>query len=117
MLVNKDAYQRETLTKWPVRLPLKEDILDTSVNEHVFLNQKHLVKWVSLTPFYLFIFFLVPFGDKILPKSAHFVDRSICTLYPYVYNVCGHVRDNRMVTNMYLVKMFRSWDMIYASNQ
>ena len=23
MLVNKDAYQRETLTKWPVRLSLK----------------------------------------------------------------------------------------------
>ena len=22
MLVNKDAYQRETLTKWPIRLPL-----------------------------------------------------------------------------------------------
>ena len=26
MLVNKDAYQRETLTKWPVRLPLKDNL-------------------------------------------------------------------------------------------
>ena len=30
-VVNKDAYQRETLTTWPVRLPLSDE-------KHIFLQ-------------------------------------------------------------------------------
>ena len=34
-VVNKDAYQRETLTKWPVQLPLKHFVLFLSVDKMV----------------------------------------------------------------------------------
>ena len=41
MLVYKDAYQRETLTKWPVRLPLSMEIGQNWVAYYICMQWMH----------------------------------------------------------------------------